>query len=149
MSSRPSTPSTGADVILINGRIATLDRPRASASAVAVKDERFVAVGSDADAMAHRSETTGVIDLRGRVVVPGLNWLYWTGRNRRRGAAPRLTRRLSLDSLTGLATIVFAVVTVLTAWWRWLPGLWAVMVIAGLAWIAMNRQRKRVGPQHR
>jgi len=55
------------------------------------------------------------------------------------GAAllPRLTRRLSLDSLTGLATIVFSVVTVLTAWWRWLPGLWVVMVIAGLAWIAM------------
>ena len=73
MSSRPSTPSTGADLILINGRIATLDRQRASASAVAVKDGRFVAVGSDAAAMAHRSETTEVIDLRGRVVVPGLN----------------------------------------------------------------------------
>lgn len=55
------------------------------------------------------------------------------------GAAllPRLTRRLSLDSLTGLATVVFAVVTVLTALWRWLPGLWVVMVIGGLAWIAM------------
>ena len=149
MSSRPSTPSTGADVILINGRIATLDRPRASASAVAVKDERFVAVGSDADAMAHRSETTGVIDLRGRVVVPGSTGCIGLGATAGAALLPRLTRRLSLDSLTGLATIVFAVVTVLTAWWRWLPGLWAVMVIAGLAWIAMNRQRKRVGPQHR
>jgi MFS family permease/quinol monooxygenase YgiN len=55
------------------------------------------------------------------------------------GAAllPRFRGRLSLDSLTGLATVVFAVVCVLTALWRWLPGLWVVMVIGGLAWIAM------------
>jgi MFS family permease len=55
------------------------------------------------------------------------------------GAAllPRLRRRFSSDGLTGLATVVFAVVSVLTAWWRWLPGLWGVMVIGGLAWIAM------------
>jgi MFS family permease len=50
---------------------------------------------------------------------------------------PRLRRRLSSDGLTGLATVVFAVVSVLTASWRWLPGLWGVMVIGGLAWIAM------------
>jgi MFS family permease len=55
------------------------------------------------------------------------------------GAAllPRLRRRLSLDALTGVATVVFAVVGLLTAWWRWLPGLWLVMLIGGLAWIAM------------
>jgi len=50
---------------------------------------------------------------------------------------PRLRRRLSSDGLTGLATVVFALVSVLTASWRWLPGLWGVMVIGGLAWIAM------------
>lgn len=55
------------------------------------------------------------------------------------GAAllPRMRRRLSLDNVTGLATVVFAGVSVLTAWWRWIPGLWVVMVIGGLAWIAM------------
>ena len=55
------------------------------------------------------------------------------------GAAvlPRLTQRLSLDRLTGAATVVFALVSLLTAWWRWLPGLWLAMVIGGLAWIAM------------
>lgn len=73
MGPRTSTPSTGADLILINGRIATLDRQRASASGVVVKEGRFVAVGSDADVMRYRSETTRVIDLRGRVVIPGLN----------------------------------------------------------------------------
>jgi predicted amidohydrolase YtcJ len=73
MSPKTSTPSPGAGVILVNGRIATLDRQRPSASGVAVKDGRFVAVGSDADVLGHRSETTTVIDLRGRVMIPGLN----------------------------------------------------------------------------
>jgi predicted amidohydrolase YtcJ len=73
MNPRTSTPSTGADLILINGRIVTLDRQHAAASCVAVKDGRFVAVGSDADVMAHRKPTTRVVDLRGRVVIPGLN----------------------------------------------------------------------------
>jgi MFS family permease len=50
---------------------------------------------------------------------------------------PRLRRGRSADGLTALATVLFAVVSVLTAWWRWLPGLWVVMVIGGLAWIAM------------
>jgi len=55
------------------------------------------------------------------------------------GAAllPRVKKRLSADGLTALATGVFAVVSVLTALWRWVPGLWLVMVIGGLAWIAM------------
>src|SRR2546430_12482125 len=73
MNPQTSTPSIGADLILTNGRIATLDRQRPSASSVAVKEGRFLAVGSDADVMGHRSQTTRVIDLRGRVVIPGLN----------------------------------------------------------------------------
>jgi len=73
MNSGTSTPSTDADVILVNGRIATLDRQRPAASSVAIKDGRFVAVGSDADVMSHRSQSTRVIDLRGRVAIPGLN----------------------------------------------------------------------------
>src|SRR5438105_12515908 len=73
MNPQTSTPSIGADLLLTNGRIATLDRQRPSAPAGAVKDGRFLAVGSEADVMGHRSQTTRVIDLRGRVVIPGLN----------------------------------------------------------------------------
>ena len=40
------------DVIFHNGRITTLDRSRPRASAVAVKDGRFVAVGDDAEVLA-------------------------------------------------------------------------------------------------
>src|SRR5437764_15138048 len=72
MSPQASTPSTGADLILTRGRITTLDRRRPSASSAAVKDGRFLSVGSDADVMEHPSETTRGIGLRGRVAIPGL-----------------------------------------------------------------------------
>ncbi|MFI8479245.1 amidohydrolase [Pseudomonas sp. NPDC078700] len=62
-----------ADLILFNGRLHTVDRENPQATAVAIKDGRFVAVGSDADAMAMRSTETQVVDLQRRTVVPGLN----------------------------------------------------------------------------
>ncbi len=62
-----------ADVILMNARIATQDERRSMASAVAIKDGRFIAVGSDKDMMAHRGPKTQVIDAKGRAVIPGLN----------------------------------------------------------------------------
>jgi hypothetical protein len=45
-------PDTPADLILYNGRLHTVDRKKPQASAVAIKDGRFVVVGSDAQAMA-------------------------------------------------------------------------------------------------
>lgn len=62
-----------ADLILLNGRFTTLDRANPEASAVAVKDGRFVAVGSESDVMSFGEDGTPVIDLGGRRVVPGLN----------------------------------------------------------------------------
>ncbi|WP_440215923.1 amidohydrolase [Chromobacterium piscinae] len=61
-----------ADVILRNGRIATLDRRKPLAGAVAVKDGRFLAVGEDHEIMALAGPATRVIDLKGRGVLPGL-----------------------------------------------------------------------------
>ncbi|MGZ0787127.1 amidohydrolase [Pseudomonas saponiphila] len=62
-----------ADLILFNGRLHTVDRAKPQASAVAIKDGRFIAVGNDAEAMALRGAATQVIDLMGRTVIPGLN----------------------------------------------------------------------------
>jgi len=45
-------PNAIADLILFNGRLHTVDRARPRASAVAIKDGRFIAVGNDAEAMA-------------------------------------------------------------------------------------------------
>lgn len=60
-----------ADLILRNGRIWTGDSLRPTAEAVAIRGERLMAVGSNADADAHRARHTRVIDLGGRFVTPG------------------------------------------------------------------------------
>src|SRR5262247_4143607 len=60
-------------MIISNGRIATQDERGSFASSVAMKDGRFVAVGSDSEVMRFRSEATEIIDLGGRTVIPGLN----------------------------------------------------------------------------
>ncbi|WP_288502195.1 hypothetical protein, partial [uncultured Pseudomonas sp.] len=47
-----------ADLILFNGKLHTVDRENPNATAVAIKDGRFIAVGSDAEAMAHKGTAT-------------------------------------------------------------------------------------------
>ena len=61
------------DLILTNGRVATLDDRRSFASAVAIQAQRFVAVGSDEEIMRLRRPNTNIIDLSGQTVIPGLN----------------------------------------------------------------------------
>ena len=61
-----------ADLILVNGNVITVDDERPQAQAVAIKDERIIAVGDNATIERFRSVDTEVIDLEGRTVVPGL-----------------------------------------------------------------------------
>src|SRR5215468_1120590 len=60
------------DLILRNGQFTTLDRSNPQANAVAIKDGRFMAVGSERDVMALVGSGSNAIDLKGRRVVPGL-----------------------------------------------------------------------------
>jgi predicted amidohydrolase YtcJ len=62
-----------ADLIVRNGRIYTGDRARPAASAVAIRDGLFVAVGDDGEAARHMGSTTRMVDAMGRRVIPGLN----------------------------------------------------------------------------
>jgi len=64
--------STFADVILFNGRITTLDRQKPEASAVAIRDGRFLTVGDEREVMPLAGPITQRIDLTGRRVIPGL-----------------------------------------------------------------------------
>jgi predicted amidohydrolase YtcJ len=61
------------ETILFNGRIATLDPANPAATALAIEDGLFTAVGDDRDIMTRRESATSVIDLQGRSVIPGLN----------------------------------------------------------------------------
>src|SRR5204863_409389 len=62
-----------ADLIVHNGKIATLAPANTEARAAAVSGGRFAAVGDDADVLELRGPNTQVIDLGGRRVIPGLN----------------------------------------------------------------------------
>lgn len=61
-----------ADMVLINGKIVTVDAKDTIAEAVAVKFGKILVVGSNSDARSATDSRTRVIDLNGRTVVPGL-----------------------------------------------------------------------------
>ena len=61
------------DTVLFNGRITTLDPAHPSATAVAIDNGLFAAVGDEREIMARRKPNTVTIDLNGRTVIPGLN----------------------------------------------------------------------------
>jgi predicted amidohydrolase YtcJ len=71
---QPESPAPrAADLVVVNAKVVTMDDAGPRATAFAVKDGTFIAVGSDADMTPHRGEGTRVIDARGHTVIPGLN----------------------------------------------------------------------------
>lgn len=60
------------DLLLVNGRILTMDARNAVAEAVAVRDGKIVAVGSTREVEPLAGASTRVIDLDGRTALPGL-----------------------------------------------------------------------------
>jgi len=93
-----SAAKTAADLILVNGKIITVDNEFSIAEAVAVKDDRIVAVGRTADVIGPGNKNSRVVDLKGATVIPGLidNHLhairaseYWSNEARLDGIASR------------------------------------------------------------
>jgi predicted amidohydrolase YtcJ len=60
-----------ADLIFVNGAVYTVDAARSWAQAVAVRDGRIASVGTDADVRELVGPRTEVVDLGGRMLVPG------------------------------------------------------------------------------
>ena len=60
-----------ADLALTGGAIYTMDGARSWAGTIAIDDGRIVYVGNDAGAREHIGPETKVVDLKGRMVVPG------------------------------------------------------------------------------
>jgi predicted amidohydrolase YtcJ len=60
-----------ADLIFVNGDVYTVDAARSWARAVAVRDGGIVAVGTDDEIAELRGDRTEVIDLAGRMLLPG------------------------------------------------------------------------------
>jgi predicted amidohydrolase YtcJ len=76
MSADPRRSSPGGqrrqpDLVLRGGQVYTVDAARSWAQAVAVRDGTIVAAGTDADITALAGPRTDVIDLDGRMLLPG------------------------------------------------------------------------------
>ncbi|MBX9928611.1 MAG: amidohydrolase [Gemmatimonadaceae bacterium] len=67
---RPAPPV--ADLVLVNGRIYTVDDSRPLADGLAVRDGKVLFVGNAAGARALAGASTRVVDLGGRTVIPGM-----------------------------------------------------------------------------
>ncbi len=61
------------DLIITNGKIATMTKEGAFAQALAIKDGKIEAVGSNASILKLKSANTQLIDAGGKTVIPGLN----------------------------------------------------------------------------
>lgn len=69
----PAAPAkAAADLILRNGKIITIDGAASVTEAIAVANDKIIAVGPN-DAMApHAAPATRVVDLKGKAVIPGI-----------------------------------------------------------------------------
>jgi predicted amidohydrolase YtcJ len=65
------TKSTTADVILVHGRIYTVNSRQPWAEALAIRDGKVLAVGTEREMAHYRGPSTKVIDAKGRLVLPG------------------------------------------------------------------------------
>jgi len=64
-------PDAPADLVLVGGRVVTMDGGQRTAGALAMRDGRILAVGGSADIARLAGPRTRRIDLRGRTILPG------------------------------------------------------------------------------
>ena len=63
----------GADLVIVNANIITLNVAQPAASGLAVKDGKFIAVGDEEEIRKLQRDAAVVIDVGGRTLIPGLN----------------------------------------------------------------------------
>ena len=67
----PGTDVAPADLVLHNGKVVTVDDAMPEAQAIAINGHTITAVGTNAEIGAYIGDATEVIDLDGRVAIPG------------------------------------------------------------------------------
>jgi len=63
----------GADLIVVNANVITVDHSKPSAEAFAIDNGRFTAVGTNAEIRRLATPASRIIDLKGKTVTPGFN----------------------------------------------------------------------------
>jgi predicted amidohydrolase YtcJ len=66
-----SVPADPADLLLVNGRIVTVDSAHPAAEAIAIKGDRIMALGTTAEIDKLKGPATRRIDLQGKLAIPG------------------------------------------------------------------------------
>lgn len=68
-----ATMARAAEIIVINANVITVDAAHPAAQAFAIDNGRFTAVGTNAEILKLKTQSTQVIDLKGMTVTPGFN----------------------------------------------------------------------------
>jgi predicted amidohydrolase YtcJ len=61
------------DLLIVNGKVITVDSNFSIAQAVAVKDGKIVAIGTNSDIKTLTDKKTKIIDIQGKTIIPGIN----------------------------------------------------------------------------
>jgi predicted amidohydrolase YtcJ len=61
-----------ATLIIYNGNIVTLDDANPTAQAVAIANDKIVAVGTNDEVLKYKSSSSKMVDAKGRTIIPGL-----------------------------------------------------------------------------
>ncbi|MBV8849182.1 MAG: amidohydrolase [Methylobacteriaceae bacterium] len=122
-----------ADKVLLNGKILTLDKDFSVKEALAIRDGRIVATGTNADMQRHAGDKTQRIDLAGRTVIPGLTDMHL------HGIRAALTYSLEV-SWIGVPSLAEALARIKAAAQKAAPGQW--IIVAG-GWTDIQFKEKR------
>lgn len=93
------------DLVMINGKVVTVDKDFTIAEAVAIKNGRITFVGSNSEANELIGEGIEVLDLQGKTVLPGINdahlhFTWWAT------ARPPLSLDLSYPTVKSISDVV-------------------------------------------
>jgi N-acyl-D-amino-acid deacylase len=90
----------GADAVVLNGALMTMDDDRPAAQALAISSGKIVFVGSDAEARSFVGSKTRVIDAQGHVVSPGFIDIHNHHDLYARSSVSRLCRHFLMQGIT-------------------------------------------------
>ena len=93
-----------ADMVLVNGKIITVDQNFSIQEAVAIRDGKILAVGSMSTIRSLAGDQTKVVDLNGRAVIPGLmdSHIHFLRAGFRWSQEVRLDQAHSVQEILGL-----------------------------------------------
>jgi len=117
-----------ADIVFKNGNIYTANDKAPRAEAIAVKADRIVFAGSNADAQKYVGKTTRVVDLKGNTVLPG-----FTDSHQHLSGVGQREMTLNLEGITSLSDFLAKVKARVD---QAKPGEW----VTGRGWIETHWQ---------